>query len=168
MYVSKYHIYLNIRIPFIWDNLLAQSSVFEKLHIQNKLISVCVIIIWLHSFRHDDSTILDMFTKLWKATVWHPLDGFSWNFMFGDFFENLLKKFKFDYNLTRITGTLHEDICIFMISCWMLLRMRNISDKSCREIRTYVLYSITFYENCTIYETICKNMSEPEGPQMTV
>jgi hypothetical protein len=29
------------------------------------------------------------------------------------FFENLLKKLKFHENLTRITGTLHEDICTF-------------------------------------------------------
>jgi hypothetical protein len=133
MYVSKYHIYLNIRITFIWDKLIAPSSIFEKMHVQNELIFVCMIIRWLHDFRHGDSTVLDMFTKMWKAAVWHTLDGFSWNFLFGDFFENLLKKFKFDYNLTRIMGTLHEDICIFMISCRMLLRKRNVSDKSCRE-----------------------------------
>jgi len=31
-----------------------------------------------------------------------------------------------------MTGTLHEDLCIFMIiSLAVLLRMRNISDKSC-------------------------------------
>jgi hypothetical protein len=33
-----------------------------------------------------------------------------------------------------MTGTLHEDLCIFMIiSRAVLLRMRNISDKSCTE-----------------------------------
>jgi hypothetical protein len=31
-------------------------------------------------------------------------------------------------------GTLHEDLHIFMaISHWILLRVRNMSDKSCRE-----------------------------------
>ena len=31
-------------------------------------------------------------------------------------------------------GTLHEDLCTFMIiSRWILLRTRNVSDKSCRE-----------------------------------
>jgi len=30
------------------------------------------------------------------------------------FFENLLKNLKFHANLTRITGTLNEDICTFM------------------------------------------------------
>jgi len=90
-----------------------------------------------------DYKVLDMFTKVWKATVWHPLDGFSWSFMFGDIFENLLKKFKFDYNMTRITGTLHEDICIFMVSCWMRLRKRNVSDKRCN----IVVYSIAFSQH---------------------
>jgi len=36
-----------------------------------------------------------------------------WNFR--GFFENLSRKFKFHYNMTRITGTLHEDVCTFMI-----------------------------------------------------
>jgi hypothetical protein len=50
------------------------------------------------------------------------------------FFENLSRKFMFLYNLTRITGTLHEDLCTFMIiSRWILLRKRNVSDKSCIE-----------------------------------
>jgi len=39
------------------------------------------------------------------GTTQLPLDRFSLNLIF--FFENLLRKFKFDYNLTRITGTLH-------------------------------------------------------------
>jgi hypothetical protein len=31
-------------------------------------------------------------------------------------------------------GTLHEDLCAFMkIFCWILLRMGNLSDKSCSE-----------------------------------
>jgi len=34
------------------------------------------------------------------------------------FFENVSRKFKFDSNLTRITGTLHEYLQIFMtMSC---------------------------------------------------
>ena len=40
----------------------------------------------------------------------------------------------FDYNMTRIMGTLHEDLCTFMIiSHSFLLRMRNVSDKRLRE-----------------------------------
>jgi hypothetical protein len=44
------------------------------------------------------------------------------------------RKFKFHQNLTKITGTLQEDLCTFTkISRWTLLAMRNISDAICRE-----------------------------------
>jgi hypothetical protein len=49
-----------------------------------------------------------------------------------EFFKNVPRKFKFHQNLTRIMGTLHHDLCKF-ISQWILLRMRNVSDKSCKE-----------------------------------
>jgi len=50
------------------------------------------------------------------------------------FFENLSRKYKFHFNLTRITGTLHDVKVIFIvISRSVILRVRNVSDKSCRE-----------------------------------
>jgi len=49
------------------------------------------------------------------------------------FFENIPRKLKFNYNLTRITCNLREDQYKFLIiSLSILLRMRNIWDKSCR------------------------------------
>jgi len=43
------------------------------------------------------------------------------------------RKFKFRYNRTRMAFTLHETVNKFVIiSRSVLLRMRNISDKSCR------------------------------------
>jgi len=43
-------------------------------------------------------------------------------------------------------GILREDLCTFMaVSRWILLRMRNVSDKSCRENKRHILYSITFF-----------------------
>jgi len=73
------------------------------------------------------------------------------------FFENLLRKFKFHGNLTRITGTLHEDrytFCIIYRS--FLLGMRNASDKFVEKIKIHILCSITFFfkKNRAIYE-IC-------------
>jgi len=32
-----------------------------------------------------------------------------------------------------------------MVSCWILFRIRNISDKICRENKNTFLYSVTFY-----------------------
>jgi len=44
------------------------------------------------------------------------------------------EKFEFHYNLTRKAGTLHEDVRTFMtIPSQIVLGMRNVSNKSCRE-----------------------------------
>jgi hypothetical protein len=51
-----------------------------------------------------------------------------------EFFETLSRKLQFCLNLTRITGTLHEDLhTLVILSRSVPLRMKNISDKSCRE-----------------------------------
>jgi len=50
------------------------------------------------------------------------------------FFENLSNKCKFPYNLTTITITLHAHLFTFMkVSPWILLRMRNVSEKNCAQ-----------------------------------
>jgi len=50
------------------------------------------------------------------------------------FVESPSRRSKFHYNMTRITGTLHEDRHTFLITSRSgLLSMRNISDKSCIE-----------------------------------
>ena len=53
--------------------------------------------------------------------------------MFEYILENLSVKFKFHLNVTRMTGTLHEDLRTFIIiSRAVLLKMRNVSDTICR------------------------------------
>jgi hypothetical protein len=81
------------------------------------------------------------------------------------FFGNLSRKF----NLTRITGTLLEDRYTFLIiSRSVLLRVRNVSDKSHRE-KTHILCSINFYPpKHAFYEIIWKNMVQPDRSQMAV
>jgi hypothetical protein len=50
------------------------------------------------------------------------------------FGENMSRKFKFHLNQTRRKGALQEGLCTVTAICRLiLLRMRNISDKSCRE-----------------------------------
>jgi hypothetical protein len=109
-------------------------------------------------FLYQMNLFLDMCTKLWKAPISfvksdclsvHPFVSLStWNnsaptgrifmkFNFWVFFKTLSRKFKF-------TGTLHEDVCKFMTSRWILLRMKNVSDKSCTVTQNTILYSITF------------------------
>jgi hypothetical protein len=54
------------------------------------------------------------------------------------------------------------------ISRWILLRIRNVLDKSCKENRTNILrFAIFFPENRAVYELMSKNLVEPEGPHMT-
>jgi len=54
-------------------------------------------------------------------------------------FENVMRKFRFRQNTTRITGTWDDGASIFVIiSRWILLRMRN-------KMKTLRLYSKTFY-----------------------
>jgi hypothetical protein len=68
------------------------------------------------------------------------------------------------------SGTLHEDLCTFMtISRRILLRMRNSSDKSCRENQnTCFMVSNFSSENRVVYVIIWKHMVEPDRRQMTV
>ena len=68
------------------------------------------------------------FARLRKATIGTVMSAciFAWNnwdatgrifmkFYIGEFFENMLRKFNFHQNLTNVTGTLRQDVCIFMI-----------------------------------------------------
>jgi hypothetical protein len=60
-----------------------------------------------------------------------PLNVFSWNLMFK--YRKSVEKIQVYYYLT-ITGTLHEDLrTIMVISRWILLRFRNVSNECCRE-----------------------------------
>jgi hypothetical protein len=68
-----------------------------------------------------------------------------------------------------MTGTLHNDVFTFMtIYRLILLRMRNVLDKICRETRnTHFIFSNLFPENCTVFEIMSKNMVETKWTQMT-
>jgi hypothetical protein len=75
-----------------------------------------------------------------------PLDGISWNLTLDYFFKILSRKFEFHQNLTIIKGKLHKDQNTFLIkSKSVLLKMRNVSDKSCRENQnTNLMFNNTF------------------------
>ena len=48
-------------------------------------------------------------------------------------------------------------------------RMKNVSDKSCKETRTHISCSMTFfYEKHVVYEIMWKNIVESGRPQMTI
>jgi hypothetical protein len=55
-----------------------------------------------------------------------------------------------------------------IISHRVLLRMRSISDKSCRENQNTYYILKKFSKNHTIYEIIWKNMMDPDRPQIKI
>jgi hypothetical protein len=104
----------------------------------------CTIHLWpANPCSHPCTSFLGAFANLWKATLSFVMSVFlsAWNnsaptgrifvkFNIWIFFENSSGKYKFRYNQSRIIGTLREEL---YTSRWLILRLSNISDKSCRE-----------------------------------
>jgi hypothetical protein len=69
----------------------------------------------------------------------------------------------------HITGTLHEDQYTFLVaSCSLLLRVRNVSEKCCRQNQnTHFMFS-NFFKKLCLYEMRWKIIIEPGRPQMTI
>jgi len=67
-------------------------------------------------------------------------------------------------------GTLNEgQYKFFILSRTVLLSMRNVSDKSCRENQnTHFKLNNLSPENRAVYEIMRKNMTRPDRPQMTM
>jgi len=64
-----------------------------------------------------------------------------------------MKKIEVHSNLTGIAGTLREDIQMFMIiSCRILLRMRNVSDRSYRENRNTLFFIFKLIRPCCVLD----------------
>ena len=131
------------------------------------------------------SLSLCAFTKLGKVTVIFvmsvcpslclhgtaglPLDGFSWNLIFGYFLKLCWENSSFIKIWQEWWVLLREYLYIFMIiPHWILLRIRNISDNSCRENQNWHFIFSNFPKNSAIYEIMWKNMVEADRPQMIV
>jgi len=69
-----------------------------------------------------------------------------------------------------MSGTLDLDVCRFItISCRILFRMKNDSDRICRENQNPHLTLNNFFSaNHTVYEIMYKNTVQPDRPQMTM
>ena len=122
---------------------------------------MCVCVCQRKNYR-----LLGEFAKLRKATISFvisvspsicvcpseqnsaPTIRISMKFYTCIFSENPSIKFKFHSNLTRITGTLHKNLCtLTIVPRWILLRMRytSISDKLCRKTKIHILPSVIFF-----------------------
>ena len=83
------------------------------------------------------------------------------------FFQKIQVSLKSDKNNGYFTW---RQIYTYDLSRSILLRMRNISDKSCRENRNTfnVQQLLFFFENCAVYEILWRNTVDPGRPQMII
>ena len=64
-----------------------------------------------------------------------------------------------------MTGTIRDDQYTFLIiSRSFLPRMRNVSDKRCRENQNTHFMFNKFFKNCVVYEILWKNIAELGRP----
>jgi hypothetical protein len=62
-----------------------------------------------------------------------------------------------------MTGILLEDqFTFFIIYCSLLLRMKNVSDKSCKENQNTHFVFNNLLKNCGVFEITWKNMGRPQ------
>ena len=71
--------------------------------------------------------------------------------------RNSLDKSQDDYTLARTAVTLHEDVSTFITISWsVLLRMRNVSDRSCREKQnTHFMFNNLFFSKIVPFMRSC-------------
>jgi len=77
-----------------------------------------------------------------------PTDGFSWNLIF-EYFSRIRQENGSSLLADKNNGTLHaaDQHTVLIISRSVLLRMRKISDKDVKKIKTNILCSTTFFGN---------------------
>jgi hypothetical protein len=111
---------------------------------------------------------LGAFAQLWKATI-SLLVCLSicarGTFRYFMIFQKSVKKFWCHLSLGRMMGTLCEDRCTFVVTSWWILKMRNVSDKNCRENGNTHCVFCTFF---AAYEVMWKHIVEQAMPQVTV
>jgi hypothetical protein len=54
------------------------------------------------------------------------------------------------------------------VSRWILLGIRNVSDKAVEKIKTHILCSISVLRTSAIYKKMWKNTVGPDRTQMTM
>jgi hypothetical protein len=92
-----------------------------------------------------------------RLSLWNTGRIFM-KFDFRGLFETLSWKLTFYWNLKRLTFNLHEDQYTFLfLALSVLLRTRNISDKSCRENQnTHFIFNNFFKKSCRLWDNVEK------------
>jgi len=123
---------------------LQTSTLTEK--VRRKVISRLIVTLYVH--------LKNCEKRLWassclsvcpQGTTPLPVDGFSWNLIFGDFFGNI-GKFKFNWNRPRTKSTLHEVLYAFLSYLAHLFSERKMfQTKVVEKMKTRILCSVNFF-----------------------
>jgi hypothetical protein len=84
------------------------------------------------------------------------------------FFENVSRKLKFYYNVTKKDYFTWRQIHIFNHISLNSSYSEKCLTKFAEKIETKMISSITFLDNRVVYETAWKNIAQPDRPQITL
>ena len=95
-----------------------------------------------------EETISFVCPSAWNNST--PTGRNRWNLIFSLFFNKICRENSTLLKSDKNNGTLHEDVFTFMtISRWILLRIRNVLDRSCRENQnTRFMFNNFFPKTC--------------------
>jgi len=84
-----------------------------------------------------------------------PLDGFSWNLVYEYFFLNFVDKIQLPLKSAKNNGYFSWRPMHIKTARWILLRMRNVSNKSCRENRKIQFICDNFFPQIVPFMREC-------------
>jgi hypothetical protein len=90
-------------------------------------------------------------------TIRLPVEWFSWNLKF-EYFSKIFREFQVSLKSGKNNGcSTWRPAYIMIISCWVILGMKNVLDNRCRENQNTFHVEWCFSENRAVYEIIWKN-----------
>ena len=146
-------------MPYVWFLTCAIFSEHQKLYVKGQDIKQKICFCG-RSKNCEKGLFVMCVCVLVRLSGWNnsaATGQISLKFSIWGLFEILSRKFKFDENWTRITGTLHEDQCTFIIiRRWILLRMRSILCQICTENQsTLTIFNKIFFTKIAPFMRQC-------------
>ena len=82
-----------------------------------------------------------------------PLDRFSWNLIFEHFFWKYVEKIQVSFNSVKINGYVTwRPVYVMIVSRWIFLKMRSVSDKNYSENQFTHLMFRFFRKSCRLWD----------------
>ena len=160
-------------MPYVWFLTCAIFSEHQKLYVKGQDIKQKICFCG-RSKNCEKGLFVMCVCVLVRLSGWNnsaATGQISLKFSIWGLFEILSRKFKFDENWTRITGTLHEDQCTFIIiRRWILLRMRVFYVRFVQRIKVHLPYSIKFFSRKSrrLWDNVEKYCRVRKATQMTI